>query len=55
MLETRLRRGLEVMEAATGCDAAEADRLLTHWAALNAEYAATAATLTAVIYQIEEA
>ncbi len=55
MLETRLARGLAIMEAATGCNAAEAGRMLAHWDALNAEYAATAATLTTVIYQIEEA
>lgn len=37
-LVVRLERGLEVLEAATGCDDAEADRLLVHWDGLNAEY-----------------
>ncbi len=37
-LVTRLERGLEVLAAATGCDDAEAERLLAHWDGLNTEY-----------------
>ncbi len=37
-LEARLEHGLEVLAAATGCDDAEAERLLAYWDALNAEY-----------------
>ncbi len=53
-LEARLARGLEVMRAATGCDGAEANRLLAHWNILNTEYAETITMLAAVTHQIEE-
>lgn len=53
VLEARLARGLEVMRAATGRDDTEAERLLAHWDALNAEYAETVVTLAAVTHQIQ--
>ena len=42
-LEARLERGLEVLEAATGCSDAEAERLLAYWDVVNAEYDAAVA------------
>lgn len=42
-VEARLEHGLEVLEAATGCDDAEAEVLLGHWGRLNAEYDAVVA------------
>jgi len=47
-LVTRLERGLEVLAAATGCDDAEAERLLAHWDALNAEYDRVVETMRAI-------
>jgi hypothetical protein len=37
-LRARMERGLEVLEAATGCDDGEAERLLEHWGKLDAEH-----------------
>jgi hypothetical protein len=37
-LEARLEYHLEVLAAATGCDDAQAERLLAYWQALDAEY-----------------
>lgn len=47
-LQTRLERELDVLAASTGCDDAEAERLLARWDALNAEYTATVTALAAV-------
>ncbi len=47
-LEARLNYYLDVLAASTGCDDAEAERLLARWDALNAEYAATITALAAV-------
>lgn len=47
-LEARLEYYLDVLAAATGCDDAQADRLLAHWDALDAEYTATVTALSAV-------
>ena len=47
-LEARLEYHLEVLAAATGCDDAQAERLLAYWQALDAEYTATVTALAAV-------
>ena len=47
-LQTRLERELDVLAASTGCDDAEAERLLARWDALNAEYTATVTAQAAV-------
>jgi hypothetical protein len=47
-LEVRLERGLAVMEAATGCTDARAERLLRHWQALNDEYSRVLARIQEV-------
>ena len=39
VIEARLEQYLTVLAEATGCDDAEAERLLSHWESLNAEYA----------------
>ena len=47
-LEACLEYHLEVLAAATGCDDAQAERLLAYWQALDAEYTATVTALAAV-------
>ena len=47
-LEARLEWALELLAASTGCDDAQAERLLAHWETLNAEYTATVTALAAV-------
>ena len=47
-LEAHLDSYLGALEAATGCTDADAERLLAHWDALTAQYAALATTLTAL-------
>jgi len=47
-LETRLEWMSEMLAASTGCDDAEAERLLARWDALNAEYTAAVTALAAV-------
>jgi hypothetical protein len=47
-LEARLEYYLDVLAAATGCDGAQAERLLAYWQALDAEYTATVTALAAV-------
>jgi hypothetical protein len=54
MLEARLERGRQVLQAATGCDDAEAEGLLAHWDALSAEYAATVTALARVNAQQQQ-
>ena len=48
-LEARLERGLEVLAAATGCPDAEAERLLAHWDALDADYGVVIGMIAEVI------
>ena len=47
-LEARLEYYLDVLAASTGCDDAEAERLLARWDALSAEYTAAITALAAV-------
>jgi hypothetical protein len=54
-LETRLEWALQILAAATGCDNAQAGRLLARWQALNAEYTATVTSLAAVSRSVNPA
>jgi len=47
-LETRLEWWLHILAASTGCDDAQAERLLARWDALNTTYTATVTALVPV-------
>ena len=47
-LEARLEYYLDVLAASTGCDHAQAERLLARWDALNTAYTATVTSLAAL-------
>jgi hypothetical protein len=47
-LEARLEWWLDMLAASTGCDDAQAERLLAHWETVNAKYTATVTALAAV-------
>jgi hypothetical protein len=47
-LEARLEWWLDILAASTGCDDAQAERLLAHWETVNAKYTATVTALAAL-------
>jgi hypothetical protein len=55
ILQARLERGLAVLAEATGCDDAEAERLLAHWDAVNAEFVHLVDSLRALERALEGA